>query len=203
MRVFIQQKVLTKTLKTWCSLSVRVFVNLSNVKLSTLTYTDNTTTTCKNWMTTLTKQILHGNQYSINSNEKSVFHTEGFKIINSILWSLLSLPKIGEMKLKVLKSSTSNWQIMGTVNQLHENSALLSTSKAEQQSIMWNGCEIYEEVHAWHWVKGLFSKLCGADYGRNREVHLLRSESWNLLWINKSENQNYVTTFWKSSSDEF
>jgi len=108
MRVFIRQKGLMKILKTWCSLSVRVFVDLSNVKLSTLTYTDNTTTTCKNWMTTLTKQILHGNQYSITSNEKSVLHIEVFKIINSILWSLLSLPKRGEMKLKVVKSSTSN-----------------------------------------------------------------------------------------------
>lgn len=163
-----------KTLKTWCSLSVRVFVDLSTVKLSALTYTDNITTTCKNWMTTLTKQILHGNQYSINSNEKSIFHTEGYKIINSILWSLLSSSKRGEMKLKVVKVvHIKFWQIIGTVNQLHENSALLSTSKAEQQSIMWNGCEIYEEVHAWHWVKVFFSILCAADYGINREVHLL------------------------------
>lgn len=106
MRVFICQKGPIKTLKTWCSLSARIFVDLSTVKLSlTLTILQ---PHAKNWMTTLTKQIFHGNQYSINRNEKSALHIEVYKIINSILWSLLSLPKIGEMKLKTVKSSTSN-----------------------------------------------------------------------------------------------
>lgn len=55
-------------------------------------------------------QKLNDNTDKTNSSWKPIQHQQQWKKCTpySILWSLLSLPKIGEMKLKVVKSSTSN-----------------------------------------------------------------------------------------------
>jgi len=174
MNVFIRQKGLIKTLKTWCSLSVRVFVDLSTVKLS-LALTILQPHAKTEWQYWQNKFFMESNTAS-TAIKKSALHVEVYKIINSILWSLLSLPKIGEMKLKVVRSSTSNsdklWGLsIGYMNtQPYYQPAKLNNRVLCETVVRYT----YEEVHTWHWVKFFFSKLCGADNWINREVHLLR-----------------------------